>query len=129
MASMNPQTDRGLTAGRSYDMGIAAKMVDFKLESPGQDKDPTSQVNGGDLRLRGPLCTAQFRPRKEMGISRHFCVGVRIGGLERSGELQASDETIGDQYHFFVIELQPGKPNTLVGLILQPMGVRTSQFR
>ncbi|KAF6233270.1 hypothetical protein HO173_008561 [Letharia columbiana] len=135
-ASVNPQTDRGLTAGRCYDMGILAKVIEVKIESPGQDT--TGQVTGGHLRLRGPLCTAQFLPRKETDISRLSRVGVRMGGLERSGvvyedvlgELQASEETTGGhRYHFFVIELQLGNPNTLVGLMLQPTGIRNGQFR
>ena len=116
-------------------MGIVAKMVEANIESPGQDT--TGQVTGGHLRLRGPLCTAQFQPRKDTDLSRHSRVGVRMSGLERSGvvyedvigELQASDETIGGhQYHFFVIDLQSGKPVTLEGLILQPTGMRTGQF-
>lgn len=139
-ASVNAQTNFGLTAGRSYDLGIVASVVDVKIESPGQDT--TGQVTGGHLRLRGPLCTAQFQPRKETDISRQSRVGVRLGGLERSGliyedvlgELEASDDTIGGhQYHFFVIELEsrnPGTlPGTLAGLILQPTGIQIGQFR
>lgn len=135
-ASVNPQTDRGLLAGRSYDMGILAEVVEAKIESPGQDT--TGQVTGGYLRLRGPLCTARFQPRKETDITRHSRVGVQMGGLERSGvvyedvlgAMQASDESPGGhQYHFFVIELQLGNPNQLVGLVLQATGTRNGQFR
>ena len=135
-ASVNPQTDGGLTAGRSYDMGIVAKMVEANIESPGQDT--TGQVTRGHLRLRGPLCTAQFQPRKDTNLRRHSRVCVRMGGLEMSGvvyedvlgELQASDQTTGGhQYHVFVIEHQSGNPKTLAGLILQPTGLQTGQFR
>ena len=135
-ASVNPQTDRSLTAGRSYDMGVLAEVVEVKIESLG--KDSTGQVTGGHLRLRGPLCTAQFQPRKETDVSRHSRLGVRMGGLERSGvvyedildDMQASEEIIGGhQYHFFVIELQLGNRNRLTGLVLQPTGVRSGHFR
>lgn len=135
-ASVNPRANRGLTPGLFYDMGIVAKMVEANIESPGQDT--TGQVTGGHVRLRGPLCTAQFQPRKNTDFSRQSRVGVRMSGLERSGvvyedvlgELQASDKTIGGhQYHFFVIELQSGSPKTLAGLILQPTGIQIGQFR
>lgn len=135
-ASVNPQTDRGLTAGRSYDKDIVATVVEANIESSGQDT--TGQVIGGYLRLRRPLCTAQFQLRKENDIGRHSRVGVRMGGLERSdvvyedvlGEIQASAETVGgNQYHFLVIELQLGNQKTLEGLMLQPTGIRTGQLR
>ena len=135
-ASVNPQTNRGLTAGRSYDTGILAEVVEVNIESLGQDS--TGQVTKGHLRLRGPLCTAHFQPRKETDISRHSRLGVRMGGLERSGvvyedildDMQASDEIIGGhQYHFFVIELQLRNTNSLRGLVLQPTGVRSGHFR
>ena len=135
-ASVNPQTDRGLIAGRSYIMGILAKVVEVKIES--SDQDATGQITGGHLRLRGPLCTSQFLPRKETDISRHSRMSVRMGGLERSGvvyedvrgELQALDEPIGGhQYHLFVIEIELSNPNRLVGLVLQPTRMHNGQFR
>ena len=135
-ASVNPQTDRGLTAGRSYERGIIADVIEVEIDSPGQDL--TGQVNGGHLRLRGPLCTAHFHHWKEDEVSRHSRVSVRMGGIERSGivyedvleELQESDEPNGGhQYHIFVIEFTLGNPNELVGLVLQPTGVRNGQFR
>lgn len=135
-ASVNPQTDRGLISGRSYDMGVLAKVVEVNIESPNQDT--TGQVIRGHLRLRGPLCTAQFHHRKDTDISRHSRVGVRMGGLERSGavyedvldELRALEETSGGhQCHFFVIEHHSGNPNQLIGLVLQPTGIWKGQFR
>lgn len=133
---MNPQTDRGLVAGRFYDKGILAEVVETKIESLGQDT--TGQVIGGYLRIRDPLCTAQYQPRKETDISRHSRLGIRMGGIERSGvvdedildNMQASGETIGGhQYHLLIIELQPGNPNMLAGLALQPTGIQRGQFR
>ena len=62
---MNPQTDRGLIAGRSYDTDIPAEVIEVKIESPGQDT--TGQITGGHLRLRGPLCTAHFHHWKDYG--------------------------------------------------------------
>ena len=135
-ASVNPQTDRGLVAGRFYDKGVLAEVVETKIESLGQDT--TSQVIGGYLRIRGPLCTAQYQPRKETDISKHSRLGIRMGGIERSGvvdedildNMQASGETIGGhQYHLLIIDLQPGNPNMLAGLALQPTGIQRDQFR
>lgn len=135
-ASVNPQTDRGLVAGRFYDKGILAEVVGAKIESLGQDT--TGQVIGGYLRIRGPLCTAHYQPRKETDISRHSRLGIRMGGVERSGvvdedileNMQVLGETIGGyQYHLLIIELQSGNPNMLVGLALQPTGIQNGQFR
>ena len=135
-ASVNPQTDRGLITGGFYDMGILAEDVEVNVESLG--RDTTGQIIGGYLRIRGPLCTAQFQPRKETDISTHSRLGVRMGGTERSGvvyedihdKMQASDETIGGhQYHLLIIQLESGKPATLEGLALQPTGIRNGQFR
>lgn len=64
---MNPQTDRGLTAGRSYDTDIPAEVIEVKIESPGQDT--TGPVTGGRLRLRGSLFTAHFYHRKDYGLA------------------------------------------------------------
>lgn len=135
-ASVNPQTDRGLEAGRFYDEGILAEVVETNIESLGQDT--TGQVTGGYLRIRGPLCTAQYQPRKETDISRHSRLGVRMGGIERSGvvdedildNMRASGETLGGyQYHLLIIELQSGNPNMLAGLALQPTEMQNGQFR
>ena len=135
-ASVNPQIDRGLLPGRTYDVGILAQVIDVKIEYPGQDT--TGQVTGGYLRLSGPLCTARFLPRKETDISRHSRVGVRMGGVERSGVvfediidgMEESDVAPGGlEYHFFILELKSGTPYSLQGLVLQPTGITRGQFQ
>ena len=137
-ASVDPQTDRSLTAGRYYDVGILAEDVEVNVESLG--RDTTGQIIGGYLRIRGPLCTAQFQPRKGTDANEHPRLGVQMGGTERTGvvyedifdQMQTSDKTIGgNQYHLLIVELQSGvgQYGGIAGLALQPTGIRNGQFR